>query len=133
MIDPIADVLFSELIRERANWRCEACSRKVSDKGELHCAHFYNRWNLSVRYNEDNALALCYECHAKTHAAGGRDMLERLIYKRLGRIRREDLKRASLVLAVGYVDKRALRANLRAKIRKLKNDRSTKSGLTGVI
>jgi hypothetical protein len=29
----------------------------------LHCSHFHGRGNWAVRFDPDNAVALCYGCH----------------------------------------------------------------------
>ena len=29
----------------------------------LHCSHFHGRRKVSVRFDEDNAIALCFGCH----------------------------------------------------------------------
>ena len=29
----------------------------------LHCSHYYGRGRYSVRFDPDNAVALCYGCH----------------------------------------------------------------------
>lgn len=60
-----ADIAFSKLIRKRAGWKCERCGSQhsESDMG-LHCSHYYSRGNWAVRFDPDNAAALCYGCHA---------------------------------------------------------------------
>ncbi|KKM75483.1 hypothetical protein LCGC14_1389770 [marine sediment metagenome] len=64
-IDPL-DKLFSEFIRRRAMVRVGGCERcltpKVSYK-QLQCSHFHGRSRKSVRWDEDNAVGLCYGCH----------------------------------------------------------------------
>jgi len=63
-----ADKLFSEIIRERDGWACQRC-HKVYNKYDphsrmgLHCAHNRGRANYNTRFNENNAVALCYGCH----------------------------------------------------------------------
>ena len=63
-IDP-ADKAFSECIRERADWQCEACSRQFSneDRGSLQCCHIYGRRHKSIRQEPLNAVAMCFKCH----------------------------------------------------------------------
>ena len=61
------DALFSQLVRERANWRCESCG-KIYPEGSrqgLHCSHFFTRSRKSVRWHPLNAAAHCYSCHTR--------------------------------------------------------------------
>ena len=61
-----ADSWFSKCIRLRAEWRCESCHKQYdSSSTGLHCAHIYGRANKSTRWDEGNALALCYACHQR--------------------------------------------------------------------
>jgi hypothetical protein len=60
-IDPL-DRLFSQYIRLRAKECCERCG---AFKGiqRLETSHFFSRRKKSVRFNPDNAAALCFTCH----------------------------------------------------------------------
>ena len=59
-----ADRYFSLCVRERANNTCERCGREYVDGGRgLQCAHFETRRNKAVRFDPDNAFALCFACH----------------------------------------------------------------------
>ena len=64
-IDP-ADRFFSLYIRWRAGWRCERCGTQypIGAQG-LHCSHFYSRGRESTRFDEENASAHCFGCHAE--------------------------------------------------------------------
>lgn len=66
------DILFSELVRERANWRCEYgqsshcyCGQRNfrGDSHTLHCSHLFGRRSQGVRAHPDNAFSHCLECH----------------------------------------------------------------------
>ena len=60
------DKLFSEYIRKRAMQRmggCERCHAPKTSYKELQCAHIFSRRNKATRWDEDNALGLCYGCH----------------------------------------------------------------------
>jgi hypothetical protein len=58
------DALFSDLVRERADWTCERCNREFRhDRGSLHCSHIFGRAKQSIRVHPDNALAHCTSCH----------------------------------------------------------------------
>lgn len=62
-----ADRWFSMCVRERAAWNCERCGKHHEPPTQaLHCAHWHSRGNWSVRFDPDNALALCYGCHVIT-------------------------------------------------------------------
>ena len=52
------DQLFSKFIRLRDKY-CQRCGGFHS----LQCSHFHGRAKKSVRYDEDNACALCFGCH----------------------------------------------------------------------
>ena len=52
------DVLFSRFIRLRDKV-CQRCG----GSGKLQCSHFHGRAKKSVRWDEDNAVALCMVCH----------------------------------------------------------------------
>ncbi|EHK8991103.1 hypothetical protein KCT17_003671 [Escherichia coli] len=58
------DLVFSQLIRERANWCCERCGRDFSERREsLHCSHLNGRRHASTRWHPFNAFAHCLGCH----------------------------------------------------------------------
>lgn len=56
------DALFSEFIRKRAGGVCERCYGLYEWK-RLQCSHFWGRAKKSVRFDPDNAAALCAGCH----------------------------------------------------------------------
>ena len=58
------DTIFSMLIRERANYCCEACGvNKRNDSSTLDCAHIMSRRSVGLRWHPSNAIALCRSCH----------------------------------------------------------------------
>lgn len=62
------DVVFSNYIRERDKWSCQRCGTSYNKNNPnarraLHCSHYIGRGNWSVRFDGDNAVALCYGCH----------------------------------------------------------------------
>ena len=62
-INPL-DRLFSLLIRRRDHYTCQRCLKAYSENSQgLHCAHIFGRRSNSTRYDEANAVALCYGCH----------------------------------------------------------------------
>mgnify|MGYP001579452197 CR=1 FL=1 len=96
-----ADILFSEYIRRKAGWKCEACGKDYSNNHRgLHCSHYFSRSHESTRYDLDNALALCFYHHNLWGHGEGRDLYKEYMIKRLGQ--------------EGF-DNLTLRANLYAK------------------
>ncbi len=58
------DRVFSDLIRERADWTCQRCGvRHEPPTRALHCAHLFTRRARSTRTHPDAAIAACYGCH----------------------------------------------------------------------
>lgn len=60
-INPL-DAKFSKLVRLK-NPICESC--KIHASSQIH--HFKGRRYKSVRYDFDNCLAVCFQCHRKFH------------------------------------------------------------------
>ena len=57
-----ADRFFSKFIRDRDGQRCRNC-RADGRLIQLECSHFFGRRMESVRFDPDNADALCRTCH----------------------------------------------------------------------
>ena len=62
------DALFSDLVRDKADWKCERCHRHYVRKESLggsglECSHYWGRKNKSVRWDFENAASLCNYCH----------------------------------------------------------------------
>lgn len=59
-----ADRLFSLYIRHRDNFTCQKCRVYIQPPtNQIHSAHFESRRKKSVRFDPDNACALCSKCH----------------------------------------------------------------------
>jgi len=60
-----ADKAFSDCIRSAAEWTCERCETYYPEgrRMGLHCSHYHGRGKWGVRFNVNNAEALCYGCH----------------------------------------------------------------------
>lgn len=59
-----ADIWFSKVVRTRDNWTCQRCQLPCEDnKGYLDCSHYFSRAMKSVRFDPENAVALCKKCH----------------------------------------------------------------------
>jgi 5-methylcytosine-specific restriction endonuclease McrA len=52
------DNLFSKVVRQRDK-QCQRCGTTEN----LQCSHVLPRTFISVRWNPENAIALCYRCH----------------------------------------------------------------------
>ena len=61
----VEDALFSDLVRERANWTCEACGAYfgIGERQGLHCSHHISRRYNATRWCPNNAAAHCARCH----------------------------------------------------------------------
>jgi len=110
------DVLFSEFIRKRSKGYCERCGKYYGWE-RLQTSHFYGRSKKSVKWDEDNAVALDFGCHQyftshplehvewfKNHLGERFDLL-------LGRMRNTHPK----------PDKELIELYLREKIKELEN------------
>lgn len=60
------DILFSKLVRERANNTCECCDTYYPEgnRSGLECSHFFTRSRKSIRWHPLNAAAHCTGCHS---------------------------------------------------------------------
>ena len=83
------DKAFSRYIRNR-DGRCMRCG--AADK-PLFCMHYHSRVARSVRFNEFNAIAGCYACHAFLET---RKTVEHrdLMYKIFGKKKMDEVERA---------------------------------------
>lgn len=62
-IDPL-DRLFSLFVRSRSGWKCERCFKHYPPlASRLQTSHFHGRRKQSVRFDPENAAALCFFCH----------------------------------------------------------------------
>ena len=59
-----ADILFSNYVRELANWKCAKCGTQYKRKSQgLHASHFFGRRAESTRFDLDNVCPHCFACH----------------------------------------------------------------------
>lgn len=111
-----ADKAFSQCIRQRAGWRCERCGSQPAPQG-LHCSHFHGRGKWSVRFDPENAEALCYGCH---RLMGSQPEAHRSrIIAKLGIYRFDALTERANNLALGRQakrDQKAIAAHFRAQL-----------------
>ena len=85
------DKVFSQCIRERANWSCERCGKYYPEGSRmgLHNSHYYGRRKAATRFDPDNCNALCYGCHSYFGTA--RDEYTAFKRKELGDTRFDEL------------------------------------------
>jgi hypothetical protein len=60
------DIVFSHMVRERAEHTCEWCGKFCGEKhenGRLDCSHIFSRRHKATRWHPDNAVAHCFTCH----------------------------------------------------------------------
>ncbi|MFB6347865.1 hypothetical protein ACFBZI_07495 [Moraxella sp. ZJ142] len=93
-----ADAAFSNYIRKRANYCCERCGKRYEPNSQgLQCSHHFSRRYYNIRFDADNALALCYNCHVfwfqKDIPEAGRWLENKLGKERIDRL--IELKNAS--------------------------------------
>jgi len=127
----LADKLFSDYIRQRDGYNCQRCKKHIDPPTSyIQCSHLFGRASYSVRFDEDNAVALCGMigyfsggCHGyfEANPVEHRDFF----YKRLGRKRFNALcQRARKDLKHFYPNKKvqakAMRTYYREKIKALK-------------
>ena len=93
-----ADAEFSNMIRARDGWTCQRCGKRYPERAQgLHAAHIFSRGRKSVRWDEVNAVALCFSCHLWAH--GNPTLFAEWIMKRLGKRRYEALRRRAEAVA----------------------------------
>lgn len=91
------DAAFSNLIRARDKWTCQKCSKQYPEQSQgLHCAHIFSRRCRSVRWDEDNAFALCFSCHLWAH--GNPTLFAEWVLEKMGKRRYEALKKRAMTL-----------------------------------
>lgn len=114
------DALFSDLVRWRAKWKCELCF-KEPDRQRLHCSHFIGRGNKAVRWDLENAAALCVYCHKKMTEDPAAHFF--FFERRLGKEKLEALIfRSHLTYKGMNGDEKLLRIGLKEELKKLKKD-----------
>lgn len=79
------DTLFSNQVRERANWKFESCHKDYRNNRQgLHCSHYFGRGRENTRFDFDNCMALCMYCHLQLGHGDRREEYTELMIKRLG-------------------------------------------------
>ena len=116
-IDPL-DKLVSEYVRKRSRGFCERCGKYYGWK-HLQACHFHGRSSRSVRYDEDNIVALDFGCHVFLDSRP----LEKTDFfkKRLGE-NGFNLLNARTRESGRYLDKAAIEIYYQEKIKLLERD-----------
>ncbi len=55
--------VFSKWIRNRDNWTCYTCGKKMEGSPAMHAGHFITRLRSSTMFSEDNVRAQCMYCN----------------------------------------------------------------------
>ncbi len=106
------DILFSQFIRLRD----KVCQRCFAQGNSIACAHFHGRSSKSVRWDEDNACALCLGCHS--YLDGHPVEKVEFFQQRLGQ-EKFDLLGSRARTPARYIDKQAITVYLKLKIKEL--------------
>ena len=61
--------IWRELVFERDNWTCQKCLERGFELNAHHIENFSD--NKDLRFNIDNGITLCRECHYKFHKIYG--------------------------------------------------------------
>jgi predicted restriction endonuclease len=91
-----ADNLFSKYIRKRAGYKCQKCGtqHEANSKG-LHCAHVFTRGGYVLRFDERNALSLCYPCHTWFDSKATREQKVQLYTDWYGQTQYDEIEKLS--------------------------------------
>ena len=118
------DVMFSKLVRERANWTCEFCHKHVPEESSarLDCSHFFSRRKASTRWHPDNAAAHCFTCH---QTLGENPVVfEAWITGHLGKERRQEIWRlASTIRKFTKADREDIYREMKLEYARLRLER----------
>ena len=129
--DPL-DIVFSLLVRERADWTCECCGKEFPERkgAGLHCSHYWGRRNRGTRWNGVNCFAHCFGCHQKL--GSNPELFRTWVFKELGELLYDELTlRANAVMKYTPSDRKEMKAHFSAQLEYLKKRR--KNGATGYI
>lgn len=62
------DILWSRAVRERDEHRCRKCKRSPWEQAAVEAHHAFKRSNMGVRFDLDNGVTLCLDCHRYAHS-----------------------------------------------------------------
>jgi len=121
------DVVFSFLVRERAEYKCEYCGKD----GRVECCHIYGRRDRKLRWNGLNAVSLCSYHHRyfSEHPAEFMSWLESYVGDGVLEILRE--RHNDNRVKYSKVDREDIHKHLKAEYEVMMEKR--KDGVTGRI
>ena len=126
------DAVFSDLVRERADWTCEVCGKEFPDrKGSgIHASHYWGRAGKSTRWHGDNVFAHCFGCHQKL---GSRPHeFTAWVFKQLGETRYDWLTtRAHTPKKYSKKDRKEMQTHFEAQLEDIRQRR--REGQIGII
>ena len=126
------DAVFSDLVRERADWTCQVCRKEFPDrKGSgLHGSHYFGRRSVATRHHGDNVYAHCFGCHQKL---GSRPHDFKLwVQSQLGETRYDALVlRANAVCKRPKGEEKKMREHFKAQLEYIRRRR--RDGEVGII
>ena len=79
------DTIFSKYIRTRDGWICQNCGKFCGENNSLHkleCSHHFTRGKESTRFDPNNCVSLCFNCHQSFHDS--KELRNNFMIKRLG-------------------------------------------------
>ena len=126
------DAVFSDLIREAADWTCQHTGRQFPDrKGrDVHCSHFYSRSYSSTRWYPDNAF--CLSAAAHDYMGKNPDEHVAMVKRILGDARFEMLQeRKRQIVRYRASDRKAMQKHYRDELERLLEMR--RNGVVGPI
>jgi len=126
------DKVFSDLIRERADWKCEVCGKEFPDrKGTgIHASHYWGRAGKSTRWHGDNVFAHCFGCHRKLGSKPHE--FKAWVMKQLGETRYDWLTlRANAPKKYSKAEKKEMKVHFEAQLAAIRRRRD--KGELGII
>jgi len=126
------DAVFSDLVRERADWKCEVCQKEFPDrKGTgIHASHYWGRRGKSTRWHGDNVFAHCFGCHQKLGSKPHE--FKSWVFKQLGETRYDWLTaRANAPRKYSKAERREMQIHFAAQLAAIRRRRS--KGELGII
>lgn len=126
------DTLWSDLVREAADWTCERCGREFPERKSqaFHCSHYIGRRYQATRFAPDNCFGLCYPCHnylgerPHDHKAWAMDQLGVHRYEKLIALGRTTVRRRK-------AEKESMHKHHREELARILKDR--KRGVVGAV
>jgi len=123
------DKVFSDLIRERAEWKCERCNKSFPDghRQGLDCSHFYGRRHRSTRWHPDNAWAHCRGCHQ--YLGSNPAIFDKFARDKLGDVRYDWLmRRHNQVVKYTKSELEEMYQHYKAQLKYMQRRRKTETG-----